>query len=245
MLVQRMSDTGNSNAYTGTYRMAQVARWAPDFATTTNNLQILRNYPQQWMRPFLFASSETDSTQIITLEKVPGGLSTQRQFTCTYRGETIKVVVNFERQSTSFTGGNLGANGVATLNATATPALSSTVPGLGFPAGTTDSNVGTIMIPLINTGVNCTAEREFYLMTGAQFNSTVPGAPGEFAGDILMPKGVPRRVFPNRGYYRFDRNGLTPGDVFSITVDDDVDEYGRRNGYCNWYTRVALTFTKI
>lgn len=246
MLVQRVEDTGNANSYTGTYRMAQVARWAPDFGGTSNNLQILRNFPQSWMRPFIFSSSETDSTQIVTLEKVPGGLSTQRQFTCKYRGQTIKMIVNFERQSVSFAGGGLtSAVSVATLNATATPASIATVPGLGFPAGTTNSNIGTVMLPLMNTGANCTPERQFYLMTGAQFNATLNGAPGEFPGDALMPKGVPRRVFPNRGYYRFDRNGLTPGDVFSIAVDDDVDEYGRRNGYCNWYTRVMLTFTKL
>jgi hypothetical protein len=60
-----------------------------------------------------------------------------------------------------------------------------------------------------------------------------------------MPPGIPRRAFPNRGHYRTDRDGLTVGDVFTISVDDDVDEYGRRNGYCNWYTRVYLSLTKL
>jgi hypothetical protein len=244
MFMQRLEDTGNPNAYTGTYRMAQVARWAPDFATNANNLQILRNFPQAWMRPFVFATSATDSTQIVTLEKIPGGLSTQRRFTCTYRGQTITMVVNFERQTFGLTGGGLTASGVATLN-TAPNAAPPTIPGLGFPAGTTNTNIGSVMVPLINTGTNCTSERQFYLMTGAQFNPTLPGTPGEFSGDAQMPKGIPKRVWPNRGYYRFDRDGLTPGDVFSIAVDDDVDEYGRRNGYCNWYTRVYLTFTKL
>lgn len=242
VLVQRVTDTGNSNAYTGTYRMAQVGRWAPDFATNANNLQILRNYPQAWMRPFVFASSSTDSTQVVTLTKVPGGLSTQRQFTCTYRGQTTTVVVNFERVSVS--GGSLTAAAITTMMATPTPAAG-VVPGLGFPAGTANANIGQVMVPLIKTEASCTPERPYYLMTGAQFNPTLPGNPGEFAGDILMPKGIPRRVFPNRGYYRIDRDGLTPGDVFSIAVDDDVDEYGRRNGYCNWYTRVYLTLTKL
>lgn len=242
MFMQRATDTGNQNAYTGTYRMSQVARWAPDFGTNANNLEILRNFPQAWMRPFVFATSEADSTQVVTLSKVPGGLSTQRQFTCRYRGQDITVVVNFERQSFGTTGGGLNAAAVATLNALPTAAP---VPGLGFPAGTTNLNIGSVMLPLTNTGSNCTPERQFYLMTAAQFNPTLPGAPGTFTGDINMPKGIPKRVFPNRGYYRFDRDGLTPGDVFSISFDDDVDEYGRRNGYCNWYTRVYTTFTKL
>jgi hypothetical protein len=241
MFMQRPTDTADPNAYTGTYQMAQVARWAPDFATNANNLQILRTVPQAWMRPFVFATSATDSTQTVTLEKVPGGLSTQRQFTCKYRGEDITVIVNFERQIFGLTGGGLTADAVTTLNTLP----SAPIPGLGFPAGTTNLNVGSVMVPLINTNTNCTPEREFYLMTGGQFNPTLPGTPGVFSGDIDMPRGVPRRVFPNRGYYRFDRNGLTPGDVFSIAFDDDVDEYGRRNGYCNWYTRVYVTFTKL
>ncbi|NBW36964.1 MAG: hypothetical protein EBR30_18440 [Cytophagia bacterium] len=245
MLVQRVTDTGNADAYTGTYRMAQVGRWAPDYATNANNLQILKNYPQAWMRPFVFATSESDSTQTVTLSKVPGGLSTQRQFTCRYRGQDITVVVNFERQTFGQTGGGLtGTAGTAAL-ATLAAAPTGATPGLGFPAGTTNTNIGTVMLPLMNTGANCTSERQFYLMTGAQFNPTLPGAPGTFPGDLEMPRGIPKRVFPNRGYYRFDRDGLTPGDVFSISFDDDVDEYGRRNGYCNWYTRVYVTFTKL
>lgn len=245
MFVQRLTDTGNADAYTGTYRMAQVGRWAPDYATNTANLQILRNYPQAWMRPFVFATSESDSTQIVTLSKVPGGLSTQRQFTCRYRGQEITVVVNFERQTFSQTGGGLtGAAGTAAIATLLDPPTAPN-PGLGFPAGTTNANIGSVMLPLMNTGANCTSERQFYLMTAGQFNSTQVGAPGTFSGDINMPKGIPRRVFPNRGYYRFDRDGLTPGDVFSISFDDDVDEYGRRNGYCNWYTRVYTTFTKL
>ncbi|MBX2946942.1 MAG: hypothetical protein KF725_13995 [Cyclobacteriaceae bacterium] len=248
MFVQRMTDTGNDDAYTGTYRMAQVARWAPDFATNANNLQILKNFPQPWMRPFVFATSSTDSTQTVTLQKVPNGLSTMRQFTCRYRGQDITVVINFERQSFGQTGGGLtgaaGTAALATMNAISNPAPP-TIPGLGFPAGTTNNNIGSIMVPLINTTTNCTPDRQFYIMTAAQFNPTLPGAPGTFSGDLEMPKGVPKRVFPNRGYYRFDRDGLTPGDVFSISVDDDVDEYGRRNGYCNWYTRVYLTLTKL
>lgn len=244
MFMQRTADINNATAYTGTYRMAQVGRWAPDFATNANNLQILRTFPQAWMRPFVFGTSATDSTQVVTLETVPGGLSTQRRFTCTYRGQTITMVVNFERQVFGLSGAGLTAGALATMNATPTPPPG-TIPGFGFPAGTTTANVGTVFVPLQNTGVSCTSGRLFYHMTGGQAASTGAGAFGEFPGDLGMPKGIPRRIFPNRGYYRFDRDGLTPGDVWTLSVDDDVDEYGRRNGYCNWYTRVYLTFTKL
>ncbi|MBN8652080.1 MAG: hypothetical protein J0L67_11665 [Cytophagales bacterium] len=244
MFMQRPTDSGNADAYTGTYRMSQVARWAPDFATSTNNLQILRTVPQAWMRSFVFGASATDSSQVVTLEKIPGGLPSERRFTCRYRGQTITMIINLERQVFGLTGAGLSAAGVATVNALPNPAPP-TIGGLGFPAGTTNTNLGSVFVKLASTGVQCTSERIFYHMTGAQFNSTVAGTPGEFSGDAAMPLGVPRRVWPNRGYYRIDRDGLTPGDVFSLAVDDDVDEYGRRNGYCNWYTRVYLSFTKL
>jgi hypothetical protein len=104
--------------------------------------------------------------------------------------------------------------------------------------------LGSVFVSLANTGINCTSGRSFYQMTAGAAIITA-GAPGTFSGDILMPPGIPRRAFPNRGHYRTDRDGLTVGDVFTIAVDDDVDEYGRRNGYCNWYTRVYLSLTKL
>jgi hypothetical protein len=238
VLVQRTTTTANANAYTGTYRMAQVGRWAPDFATNANNRQIMRTYPQAWMRPFVFGNSTTDSTQTVTLERVPGGLPTQRRFTCKYRGQQITMVINLEQSVLGVPGGGLSAGALATVQAAPSAG------GLGFPLGTTNTNVGTVFSPLASTGIGCTPERLFFTTTAAA-NITSAGAPGSFLGDTGMPKGIPRREFPNRGYYRFDRDGLTPGDVFSLAVDDDVDEYGRRNGYCNWYTRIYLTFTKL
>lgn len=239
MLVQRMTTTANPAAYTGTYRMTQVGRWAPDFATNANNRQIMRTFPQAWMRPFVFGNSPTDSTQTVTLATVPGGLPTQRQFTAKYRGRDITMVINFEAAVLNVTGAGATAGALTTIQS------APGVGGLGFPAGTTNTNLGTVFTPLASTGVNCTSERIFYTATGAVFNPTSAGAPGSFIGDPLMPLGIPRREFPNRGHYRFDRDGLTPGDVWTLSVDDDVDEYGRRNGYCNWYTRVYLTFTKL
>ena len=124
--------------------------------------------------------------------------------------------------------------------------------GLGFPAGTTNANLGTVYVPMINTGVDCTSEREFYF-TNPQpgvYNQPVTVHPVTQAAispasPLPLAAGMPSSTFPNRGLYRLDRDGLTAGDVFSISIDDDADEYGRRNGYCNWYTRIYLTLTKI
>ncbi|MBL7872006.1 MAG: hypothetical protein JNM78_10370 [Cyclobacteriaceae bacterium] len=241
-LIQQVTTTGNTNAYTGTYRMAQVGRWVPDLATNANNLQILRTFAQGWMRPFVFGNSTTDSTQTVTLSLVPGGLSSQRQLTCNYRGQSITMIINLEQAVLNVTGA--GYPGATPPAALATMQAATTAGGLGFPAGTTNANLGTVFVSLANTGINCTSERQFYQMTAGAAVVTA-GNPGTFSGDAGMPLGIPRRAFPNRGHYRTDRDGLTPGDVFTITVDDDVDEYGRRNGYCNWYTRIALSLTKL
>jgi hypothetical protein len=179
---------------------------------------------------FIFGNSATDSSQTVTLAKVPNGLPTQRQFTCKYRGQTITMVINLEQAVINQTGAGLAGSPALTTLSTAAPA------GFGFPAGTTNTNLGTVFVPLINSGANCTSNRQFYMVTPLG---------GTYAGLSTLPFGLPRTTVPNRGFYRFDRDGLTPGDVFSITVDDDSDEYGRRNGYCNWYTRIALTLTKL
>jgi hypothetical protein len=245
MIVRQTTTTGNPNAYTGTYRMAQVGRWAPDLATNANNLQIMRTYPQAWMRPYLFGNSTTDSTQTVTLSLVPNGLPSQRQLTCKYRGQDITMIINLESEVLGVTGAGYGTGAaITTMTAPVLPSTPTAPGGLGFPAGTTNANLGSVFVSLANTGVNCTSGRSFYQMTAGAAIITA-GAPGTFTGDILMPPGIPRRAFPNRGHYRIDRDGLTPGDVFTISVDDDVDEYGRRNGYCNWYTRVYLSLTKL
>lgn len=236
-LIQRVTTTGNVNSYTGDYRMTQVGRWAPDFQGTADGLTILRSFPQPWMRPFVFGNSETDSTQTVTLSKVTGGLPSLRQFTCKYRGETISMMINLEQVVLGGTA--LSAGALASINALPTAS------GLGFPATSTAANLGQVFSPLLNTGTSCTSERGFFIMTGAAFNPSNSAGGGSFLGDSGMPKGIPKREFPNRGYYRTDRDGLAPGDVFSLSVDDDTDEYGRRNGYCNWYTRIYLTLTKI
>jgi hypothetical protein len=245
MLVRRTTSTGNPNAYTGTYRMTQVGRWVPDLATNANNLQILRTYAQGWMRPFVFGNSTTDSTQTVTLALVPGGLPSQRQLTCKYRGANLTMIINLESEVLNVTGAGYGTGAaITTMTAPVLPSTPTAPGGLGFPAGTTNANLGSVFVSLANTGVNCSSTRSFYQMTAGAAIITA-GAPGTFSGDTGMPPGIPRRAFPNRGHYRIDRDGLAAGDVFTIAVDDDVDEYGRRNGYCNWYTRVYLSLTKL
>lgn len=228
MTMVRTTTTGNPNAYTGDYLMTQVARWQPDHSASQH-----QSFPQAWIDQFVFGNSATDSTQTVTLSKVTGGLPTERQFTAKYRGQTVTFKINLENTATG-----LSAAAITTLiTAANTPGQpAATAQGFGFPAGTTAANLGTIWQPLMNTGVSCTTTRQFYQVT--------PLA-GTFAGTQGLPWGLPRATVPNRGAYRNDRDGLTVGDVFCIGVDDDADEYGRRNGYCEWYTRIQLTLRKL
>lgn len=228
MTMVRTTTTGNANAYTGDYLMTQVARWQPDHSASQH-----QSFPQGWIDQFVFGNSATDSTQVVTLSKVTGGLPSQRQFTAKYRGQSVTIKINLENTATG-----LSAGAITTLGLPAnTPGqAATTAQGFGFPAGTTTGNLGTVWVPLFNTGVDCTGTREFYQVTPLG---------GTFAGTQGLPWGLPRATVPNRGAYRNDRDGLTVGDVFCIGIDDDADEYGRRNGYCEWYTRVQLTLRKL
>lgn len=95
---------------------------------------------------------------------------------------------------------------------------------------------GTVFVPLQNTGVDCTSEREIYL--------TTPVA-GSFAGNTTLAPGLPQATVQNRGSYNTAQDGLTAGQIMTIGLDDDADEYGRRNGYCTWTRRVKLRLTRI
>lgn len=222
----RTTTTGNPDAYTGDYLMTQVARWQPDHSAAQQS-------SFSWIDEIVYGNSTTDSTQVVTLSKVTGGLPTERQFQCQYRGQTLTLTINLENTPTGLTSG-----AITTLtnpaNMPGQPA--STAQGLGFPAGTTTGNLGTIWVPLVNTHVDCTSTKQFYQVTPLG---------GTFVGSSSLPWGYPRATVPNRGAYRNDRDGLTPGDVFCIGIDDDADEYGHRNGYCDWYTRVLLTLKKL
>jgi hypothetical protein len=223
--VRRMTNPYDANAYTGDYRMTQMAVWSPN-----HNLELHQTIPNYLVRPFTFGSSPTDSTQVVTLSRPTGGLPTERLVeNVRYRGQTISFRINMEGGPNP----NLPAAELATL----TDPFSnlSTASGMGM-TGATNAVLGTVFVPLVNTGVDCTSEREFYLVT--------PLA-GTFGGNTTLRYGLPRRTYPNRGYYRMDQNGLSIGQVFTIAVDDDADEYGRRNGYCTWFRRIYLRLEKL
>lgn len=97
---------------------------------------------------------------------------------------------------------------------------------------------GTIFVPLQNTNVNCTSERQIYW--------TMPTA-GSFTATPFptLPAGLPQVATPNQGSYNTSQTGLVPGQSLTINLDDDADEYGRRNGYCTFTRRVRLTLTKL
>lgn len=222
--VRRMLTTYDPDAYTGNYRMTQMAVWSPN-----HNLELHQVIPDYMVKPFLFGSSPTDSNQVVTISRVPGGLPTERQFTCRYRGQEITMRINLEGGPNP----GLSAAALATLN----NPFGSPDPGNGMGmGGALNTNLGTVFVPLYNTNVNCNERRQFYQVT--------PLA-GTFAGNTTLRYGLPRYTIPNRGYYRIDQDGLTAGQVFTIGVDDDADEYGRRNGYCTWYRRVYLRLERL
>jgi hypothetical protein len=224
--VRQMTNPYNADAYTGDYRMIQMAVWSP-----SHNLELHQTIPTYMVRPFTFGSSPTDSTQTVTLSKVTGGLPTERLVeNVRYRGQTISFKVNFEGggpASPAPTGAALATLTDPFSNLSGTSGM-----GMVIPAG----GLGTVWVPLFNSGVDCTSEREFYLTTPLN---------GTFGGTTALRFGLPRRTYPNRGFYPIGSHGLTPGNVFTIAVDDDVDEYGRRNGYCTWYRRIYLRLEKL
>lgn len=237
---RRMVNSGNINtAYIGQYRMVQVAVWSPNHTAAEFNSVI----PTYMVRPFTFGSTPTDSSQIVTLSKDPAQLPTVRLLQCTYRGTSVTIPLNFEAVANPALTGAAGTAALNWLNRpfppdpTAIPNLSawgSTI-GMGMGAAS-NANMGTIFIPLFNTGVDCTSDREFYLVT--PLGGTFPGSP-------TYRYGLPHTTVPNRGYYRRDQDGTTAGQVFTIAVDDDADEYGRRNGYCSWYRRIYLRLERL
>jgi hypothetical protein len=224
--VRRMTNPYVANAYTGDYRMIQMAVWSP-----SHNLELHQTIPTYMVRPFTFGSSPTDSTQTVTLSTVTGGLPTERLVqNVRYRGQTISFKVNFEGGGPASPAP--GGAALATLTDAFSNVSGTSGMGMVIPAG----GLGTVWVPLFNSGVNCTSQRQFYLTTPLN---------GAFGGTTALRFGLPRRTYPNRGFYPIGSDGLTPGNVFTIAVDDDADEYGRRNGYCTWYRRIYLRLEKL
>lgn len=232
MTYARSTNPYNAASYTGNWKMTQMARWQPDHSPAQHEA-----FPQAWIDQYIFGNSATDSTQSVSISTVTNGLPTERTFTCTYRGEQITMVINLDGQPAGITTTGAG-NALAVLNTPVhAPGLPSSTPfGLGFPAGTAGANVGTVFVPLANTGVDCTSSRQFYQVTPLG---------GQFLGVNTLPWGLPRATLHNRGLYRNDRDGSITGDRFTIVVADDADEYGRFNGYCNWFTNITLLMEKL
>ena len=200
------------SSWVGTYSLQQRANWSPAHTVALHQ----SSYPA-------YLNQVTFPTQTVTLSIPAGGLSTEREFTVSYRGSNVVMRINLEQ-----TNPNISSAGAATLV------------GYGFPVGTTNTSpLGTVFVPLRNSTLNCTSVRQFYWIT--------PGS-GTFAAPSsapLLAPGLPQSNIPNRGVYRTDIAGTAPGNTFSIGVDDDCDEYGRLNGYCTWTRRIYLTLTKL
>ena len=222
-----------ANAFTGTYTLVQRNNWAPSHSTQLHEV----SYPS-YMNVVNFPS------QTVTISVPTGGLPTERIFNVNYRGVSTSMRINLDPGNplAGLSGANTTAALVA-LNTSVTPAPG-TAPGFGF--GTvgplaTGTNLGTVLVLLQNSTANCSSTREFYWITPAG---------GVFGGSLAASTrftsapGIPFYVTPNRGAYLLGSDGLTTGNVFTIGVDDDADEYGRRNGYCTWTRRMTLHLTK-
>jgi hypothetical protein len=215
------------NPFTQAYQMEQIAIWSPNHSVDQHRIAFPANLNQ-----ILFPA------QTVNLSKVNGGLSTQREFQVTnYRGATVTLRLNFEQADP------LAGNSAANISASLT----------GLLGATNTRPRGTVWVALQNSGVSCNSERGIYVTmptTGLFGNSSTAANPTGSnslpAGLPVMPAGTPQVIIPNRGLYFTDANGGTVvGERFFVAIDDDADEYGRRQGYCTWTRRVYLKFTKL
>jgi hypothetical protein len=181
-----------TTSWVGTFNLTQSAIWSP-----SHSWDFHVNYPEN-LKTILFPD------QTVTLQTVPGGLSTERQFTVQYRGQSVNMKINLEHTPTA-----------------------------------ANANLGSVFVPLQNTTLDCTSERELYWVTppGGTF-ARPAGSTTTFTAPL--PSGT---TVDNRGSFNVTQTGLT-GQILTIGIDDDADEYGRRNGYCTWTRRVRLTLTK-
>jgi hypothetical protein len=179
--------------------------------------------------------------QTVNLSIPTSGLSTEREFDVEYKGQIVKLRINFERTRPGLTGATTGQ-----------AAINNSLVTEGFPASTTDatpgsSNLGTVTVPLQNSTVDCNSDRELYWVTptSGQFGNASSGTNPTASNFLTFDPRLPQNRIPKQGVYRWDGTfGLNAGDTFSIGIDDDCDEYGRRNGYCTWTRSVYLILTK-
>lgn len=181
--------------YTLTVRALTAGTWLGDFSLTQNSIWSPNHAALLHTRPEFpgYLNQVLFPNQTVSLTIPPGGLSTERQFSVSYRGQTVTLRINLEN--------------------------------------------GTVYIPLQNSTVDCSSERELYWTFPTGGNFTV-------AAGLVMPAGTPQATLANRGSYNVAQ-GAAVGNALTIGIDDDADEYGRRNGYCTWTRRVRLTLTKL
>jgi hypothetical protein len=182
-----------AGSWLGTYNLTQNAIWSSSHSVA---LHATPQFPA-YLNQRLFQNQQ------VTLTIPTGGLSTERQFTVSYRGQSVTIRFNLE------------------------PTPTQTAP-----------TSGTVYIPLQNSTVDCSTERELYwtMPTAGTFTATPFPA---------LPAGLPQGATPNQGAYNTSQTGLVAAQTLTIGLDDDADEYGRRNGYCTWTRRVRLTLTKL
>lgn len=243
MTVRELTTAAFPGSYTGTFDLRMVSQWSPAHVNAAGLAMHSTSYPE-YMNTLDFP----DQQVTLSIPTAPGSLLSEREFTVNYRGATVTMKINLEAINP-----NLSAAALASMTAGVGPDASGAPTGLGLAGGPfTNGNLGTVFLPLMNTGVDCTAGvREFYWVTpaaGAFGGSTTVYRrfDPDLTGPLSGPRpGLPAFTQPNRGVYRRNDDGLGTGDWITIGVDDDADEYGRRNGYCSWTRRVYLVLTHI
>lgn len=234
----------------GPYQLRQRNNWSPSHTAALHQT----HYPA-------YMNTKDFPDQDVTLALVTGGLPTERQFTVTYRGATTTMKINLDPAPPGASSNamlrvaapNTPTGTIVCLDGTAPPCCvsptgpcvptpSTTAAGFGMLTATT-ANTGTVFVPLQNTGQSCTSTRQFYWVTPAT---------GSFIGTYLVNQRFPASAAnslpiyetPNRGMFIVAQTGTVAGEVMTIGIDDDVDEYGRRYGYCTWYRRTTLVLTR-
>ncbi len=241
MTVRELTTANFGAPYTGTFNLRMAYNWSPAHTNAAGQAMHSTSYPA-YMNTLDFPDQQ------VTLSVPAGGLISEREFQVQYRGATVTMRINLESINPG-----LSAAALANLAAAVGPDASGAPTGLGLAGGPfTNANLGTVFLPLMNTGVDCTpGVREFYWVTPA--GGTFAGSTTiyrrfdpDLTGPLSGPRpGLPSFTTPNRGVYRRNDNGTDAGDWITIGVDDDADEYGRRNGYCSWTRRIYLVLTHI
>lgn len=172
-----------ANSWLGDFSLTQTSVWSREHSAELHSLA----FPARLNVKYF-------PDQTVTLNNVPGGLSTERQFSVNYRGSNVTMRINLEN--------------------------------------------GLVWIPVQNTTVPCSGN------TSRLFYWQMPPGGSFSPGSFTLPAGLPQASTANRGSYS-TTSGLTAGDVLSIGIDDDADEYGRRNAYCDIGLRMRLTLIKL